>query len=101
MWFVAAAQFYVLVVIFIPSYSIYYVVMIQGGTMLFILVLTFQEYLWASTTRILLMRSWHNFEFNRHASKLISLQCVMIVALAYAVTGLYSVTLVASCIYSE
>lgn len=43
----------------------------------------------------------HNYEFKRHALRLISLQCVLLFSLVYAVIGFYSVTLVSTCILSE
>ena len=43
----------------------------------------------------------HNYEFKRHAFRLISLQCVLFFSLVYAVVGFYCVALVSTCILSE
>ena len=75
--------------------------MVQGGLYFFILILTLQEYIWASMTRLCLMRKLHRFEYHSHACKLIGLQIAIIVALFYAVVGFFGVTLAATCVHSE
>lgn len=39
-WLVAAAQIYIVVIIFVPSTDFYFVAMVQSGLFLFILVFT-------------------------------------------------------------
>ena len=50
---------------------------------------------------MILMYRLHRYEYNRHACKLISLQCAILFSLCYAVMGFYSVTLVAGCVLTE
>ena len=88
-------------IIFVPNTDFYYVTMVQSGLMLFILIFTLQEYLWSSTTRMCLMFKRHKYEYKRHAVRLISLQCIILFSLTYAVIGFYSVTLVSACLSSE
>ena len=68
--------------------------------MFFTLILNLQEYLWASISRIYLMRKYHRYEYQVHAFKLIGLQCANLFSMAYAAMGFYCITLIASCVLS-
>ena len=69
--------------------------------MFFTLILSLQEYLWVSISRIYLMHKLHRYEYKLHSCKLIGLQCANLFSIAYAAMGFYSVTLIASCVLSE
>ena len=65
------------------------------------MILSLQEYFWISTTRMYLMYKLHRYEFKRHRYRLLGLSTAILFSLVYVVMGVYSVTLVVTCIESE
>jgi len=85
----------------LPDTSFNYVLTVQAGSLLFVLIFTIQEYTCFAVTRLRLMRQLHSYEYKRHYQSLASLQLAQGFALAYAIVGLYSVVLVSSCNLAE
>ena len=69
--------------------------------MLFILVLTFQEYTCFSVTRLRLMRQLHRFEYSRHVCSTLSLHLAQVFSIAYGIIGFFALTLTSACVESE